>query len=77
MAGDQDQLEVEDIITDIASAAEFTVGDQLVQTDENTVFEGGTPDDLVLGSMIEVKGVPIDIERTILVADKVSLKDED
>jgi hypothetical protein len=69
-----DQIEVEGIVTDIASVSEFTVGNQVVQTDAATVFEDGTPDDIVLGVLIEVKGVPIDIERSVILADKVSFE---
>ena len=71
-----DQIEVEGVVTDIVSASEFTVGDQVVQTDAETVYEGGTPDDIVIGVNLEVKGVPVDIIRSILVADKVSFEEE-
>ena len=69
-----DQIEVEGVVTDIVSASEFTVGDQVVQTDAETVYEGGTPNDIALGVNLEVKGVPVDISRSILVADKVSFE---
>ncbi len=72
-----DQIEVEGLVTDIVSLSEFTVGDQVVQTDLETVYEGGTPDDIALGVNIEVKGVPVDIARSILVADKVSFEEEE
>ncbi len=71
-----DQLEVEGVVTDIVSVSEFTVGDQVVQTHAGTVFEGGTTDDIALGVLLEVKGVPIDIEHTVLLADKVSFEQE-
>ena len=71
-----DQIEVEGVVTDIVSVSEFTVGDQVVQTDTGTVFEGGTADDIALGVLLEVKGVPIDISRTILIADKVSFEED-
>ena len=38
-----DQIEVEGFVTVIASDSEFTVGNQMVQTDAETVFE---PEDL-------------------------------
>jgi hypothetical protein len=69
-----DQIEVEGLVTDVVSASEFTVGDQVVQTDAETVYEGGTPDDIALGVNLEIKGVPVDIARSILVADKVSFE---
>jgi hypothetical protein len=69
-----DQIEVEGFVTDIASDFEFTVGDdQVVQTDAETVFE---PEDLniVEGIRLEVKGVPVDMDHSVLIADKVSLE---
>jgi len=72
-----DQIEVEGLVTDDALApGEFTVGDQVVQTDAETAYEDGTPDDIVLGVNIEIKGVPVDIIRSILIADKVSFEEE-
>ena len=73
---DPDQIEVEGLVTNIASPSEFTIGDQVVQTDAETVYKDGTPDDIALGVNIEVKGVPVDIIRSILVADKVSFEEE-
>jgi hypothetical protein len=70
------QIEVEDVVTQIASLSDFTVGNQVVRTDANTVFEGGTTGDIALGVRLEVKGVPVDIMRSVLVADKVSFEEE-
>ncbi len=46
-----------------------------MQTDAGTVFE---PEDLDIevGMMIEVKGVPMDIAYSVIVADKVSLEED-
>jgi surface antigen len=71
-----DQIEVEGFVTDVVSVSEFTVGNQVVRTDAGTVYEGGTPDDIALGVLIEIKGVPADIMHSVLVADKVSFEDE-
>jgi hypothetical protein len=68
---DPDQVEVEGLVTDFVSVFEFTVGEQAVQTDENTVFEGGTPDDVALGVRLEIKGR---LAGDILVADRVSFE---
>jgi hypothetical protein len=72
-----DQIEVEGLVTDDTLApAEFTIDDtQVVQTDAGTLYEGGTEDDIALGVLIEVKGVPVDIDRSVLVADKVSFEE--
>ena len=71
---DPDQIEIEDFVTEVISASEFTVGNQRVQTDVTTAFEGGLPENIVLGAKIEVKGVPADTDRTVLFADKVSFE---
>jgi hypothetical protein len=71
-----DQVEVEDVVTDIVSPDEFTVGDQVIQTDEHTVFDGIAPEDIELGMLIEIKGVPTDIDYSIIIADKVSFEQE-
>jgi hypothetical protein len=71
---DPDQIEVEGIVTDFVSVNEFTVGNQLVQTDAATVFEKGTANDIALGVLLEVKGVPVDIDLSVLLADKVSFE---
>ena len=71
---DPDQIEVEGIVTDFVSDSEFTVGDQAVQTGENTVFDGGTRGDIRPGVLLEIKGVPADVEATVLNADKVSFE---
>jgi hypothetical protein len=72
-----DQVEVEDVVTDIVSPEQFTVGNQVIQTDEHTVFEGIAPEEIELDTLIEVKGVPIDIEYSIIIADKISFDEED
>jgi hypothetical protein len=71
-----DQIEVEGFVTDFVSIFEFTVGDQVVHTDADTIFEGLAPEDIALGIKLEVKGVPVDIIYSILVADKVSFEED-
>jgi len=68
-----DQIEVEGIITDVVSISEFTVDDQVVVTNAETVFEDGDPEDIVLGANVEIKGRRRD---GVLVADKVSFENE-
>lgn len=70
------QIEVEGLVTHIVSLSEFTVGSQVVRTNSNTVFEGGASGNIALGVKLEVKGVPVDTARSILVADKVSFEQE-
>ena len=71
---DPSQIEVEGLVTEVVSPSEFKVGNQLVQTDAATLFEGGTPENIVLGVKIEVKGVPVEANRSVLLADKVSFE---
>ena len=69
------QIEVEGLVTNIVSNTEFYIGIQKVQTiPGTTVFEGGVWDDLARGVRIEVKGVPEDLNHTIIMADKVSFE---
>jgi len=70
-----DQIEVEGLVTNIVSNTEFYIGIQKVETiPGTTVFDGGVWDDLARGVRIEVKGVPIDLNHTIIRADKVSFE---
>ena len=69
-----DQIEVEGVVTNIVSAAEFYIGTQRVQTNQDTLFDGGEPDDLALGVRLEVKGVPVDLNQSVIMADKVSFE---
>ncbi len=68
-----DQIEVEGFVTEVVSETEFTVGDQDVQTDNETIFE--PPElEVAVDLKIEVKGVPADIDHSVIDADKVSLE---
>ena len=76
-----DQIEVEGIVTEVdldVDPITFTLrnqaGDQLVQTDAETVYEDVVKEEIEVGMQIEVKGVPLDIDVSVLVADKVSLE---
>jgi hypothetical protein len=66
-----DQMEVEGLVTEFVSVFEFTVGDQVVHTDAQTAFVDGSPDDIMLGVKLEIKGRMV---GNILVADKVSFE---
>jgi hypothetical protein len=70
------QIEVEGLVTNIASATEFNIGILKVQTNQDTVFEGGDRNDLALGVRLEVKGVPVDLNHSMLMADKVAFETE-
>jgi hypothetical protein len=78
-----DQIEVEGIVDDgvdfIDGFPEFTFEereDQLFQTNNETEFEDVEPDEIEAGMALEVKGVPQDIEQSVVVADKVSFEIE-
>lgn len=68
-----DQIEVEGLVTDVASDSEFTIDDQVVQTNEETRFEDGEPEDIRIGINLEIKGR---LSDGILLADKVSFEQE-
>jgi hypothetical protein len=75
-----DQIEVEGIVNDVVvinGFPEFTFedgADQVVQTNEDTVFENINKEEIESGLNIEVKGVPQDIEQSVIIADKVSFE---
>ena len=71
-----DQIEVEGLVTEVVSETEFTVGEQDVQTGPDTIFEDVEPEEIEVGMKLEVKGVPIDIDQSVLLADKVSLEED-
>ncbi len=79
-----DQFEVEGVVTEVEpniDPVEFNVRNQQdrdywVQTDNETIFEDVNPKDIVIGMPIEVKGIPIDIEHSVIVADKVSFEED-
>jgi hypothetical protein len=75
-----DQIEVEGIVEQvnfIGGFPEFTFeerNDQLFQTNSETEFEDIDPDTIAVGMELEVKGVPLDIDHSVVVADKVSFE---
>jgi hypothetical protein len=69
-----DQVEVEGVATNIISAGDFYIGIQRVQTNQGTLFYRGQPDDLAFGVRLEVKGVPVDLNQSVIMADKVSFE---
>ena len=76
-----DQIEVEGIVDDgvvlISGFPEFTFEereDQLFQTNNETEFEDVEPDEIKARMELEVKGVPVDIDQSVVVADKVSFE---
>ena len=66
------KVEVEGFVSSFASAASFTVGNQAVTTSSSTVFQGGFPADLVLGTKVEVEG---SLSAGVLTASKVSFRE--
>jgi hypothetical protein len=77
-----DQIEVEGIVdwvVFIDDFPEFTFEereDQRFQTNKETEFEDVKPDEIEAGMALEVKGVPQDIEQSVVKADKVSFEIE-
>ena len=81
-----DQTEVEGIVDEVVFIdidgklfPEFTLEDredQVVQTNAETVFEDIEKEEIEVGINIEVKGVPQDIEQSVIKADKVSFEED-
>jgi hypothetical protein len=77
-----DQAEVEGVVDQvyfIGGFPEFTFegDDQLFQTFKDvTDFEEIDPGDIKAGIELEVKGVPLDINHEVVVADKVSFEED-
>jgi len=77
-----DQIEVEGIVDQVRyidDFPEFTLEDredQVVQTNAATVFEDINKEEIEPGINIEVKGVPQDIEQSVIKADKVSFEED-
>jgi hypothetical protein len=51
-----DEIEIAGPVTAIESEVEFTVDSQKVVTNPETVFVNGSPENIVLGAFVEVKG---------------------
>ena len=77
-----DQIEVEGIVDEVVfidDFPEFTFedrDDQVVQTNEETEFEDISKEEIEVGIRLEVKGIPQDIDHSVILADKVSLEIE-
>jgi hypothetical protein len=66
---DADEIEITGFVTDDTLApAEFTVGNQVVQTDANTLFVDGTAGDILPGQKLEAEGTLV---NGILLATEV------
>jgi hypothetical protein len=77
-----DQIEVEGIVDEVGfidDFPEFTFedrDDQVVQTNEETEFEDISKEEIEVGIRLEVKGIPQDIDHSVILADKVSFEIE-
>jgi len=77
-----DQIEVEGIVDEVVffdGFPEFTFegrDNQVMQTNAETEFEDVNKEEIEFGMKLEIKGVPVDIEHSVISADKVSLEIE-
>ncbi len=69
---ENEEVEIEAVVTDFGSAASFSLGGQAVITNANTRFEGGASDDIALNVRLEVEG-RIN-SGGVLLAEKVKFK---
>ena len=65
------KIEIEGFVTVFNSSASFTVGNIPVTTSGSTRFVGGLPDEILLGSKLEVEG---SLSGGVLAATKVSFR---
>ena len=70
---DADNVEIEGIVSQVLSTDEFILGSTAVQTDAATQFVGLTPDDIIPGARLFVKGA---LSQGVLLADEVKAKDK-
>ncbi|MDJ0973967.1 MAG: DUF5666 domain-containing protein [Planctomycetota bacterium] len=68
---DAEEAEVEGFVTEVISESRFRLGGQLVETNGETVFEGGSPTDIVVGVRLDVSGERL---NDLLVADEVEFE---
>ena len=68
----QSETEVEGIVTSASGSAQFTVAGVVVTTTSSTIWNGGLPDDLVVGVKVEAEGVLG--SNGVLAASKVSFR---
>ena len=68
-----DNVEIEGIVAQVSSAADFILGTTAVQTDQATSYSGLTPDDIVPGARLLVKG---SLTNRRLLADEIIAKDK-
>ncbi len=56
VASDGEDVEVEGFVTQVLGQGDFFLGNVQVQTSAGTTFEGGTPNDIIVGARLEVEG---------------------
>ncbi|GLX84093.1 hypothetical protein tloyanaT_03450 [Thalassotalea loyana] len=69
------ESEIEGEITDFISATDFSIGEQVITTTDNTEFDNGSIESLALGVHVEVEG-HINNDGT-LVADEIEFEEVD
>ncbi|UCD80792.1 MAG: hypothetical protein JSW26_04990 [Desulfobacterales bacterium] len=70
---DADDVDIEGIVTQFSSPADFVLGTTAVETDGSTSFKGIEPDDVVPGARLLVKGA---LMKGRLLADEVTARDK-
>ena len=71
---DSDQIEVLGFVTDVDSATEFTIGNQIVQVDGSTEYVDGDVTNISTGVKLEAEGY---LEGGVLYADEVEFWGQD
>jgi hypothetical protein len=74
---DADSVDIEGIVSQVSSPADFILGSTAVQTDEATLFIGLVPDDIVPGARLRVNGALINrrlLADEVIAQDRVSIE---
>jgi len=70
---DADDVEIEGIVSQFSSPANFVLGTTTIRTDDATVFQGIDPADIFVGCRLLIKG---SLSKGLLLADEVIAKDK-
>ncbi len=70
---DVEDIEIEGIVTNIISSTNFIIGATEIQVNANTVYDGGTVNDISTGVFLEAEGAFV---NGILVAEEIEFEEE-
>ena len=74
---DTEYFEIENVVTEVRSPTEFSLGTVAVRTDETTTFIGLQPDDIIPGARLFVSGSLIEgqlLAEEVIAKDKINIE---